>query len=157
MDDIPSSPRGPKPHVPAVEPDLLASALFLFGEYLSGLDEPNDDPEAEEIEEDEDDEDEDGEGPPIDTKEVLDLFAEELGTNVPTTLAVYMRVTALFRLLSASPALAQLAMVGEDFGGALTDEALIAAARLDLHVTKPGAEAAAEFDAREFREALNEA
>jgi len=142
---------GPKPHVPAVEPDLLASAIFLFGEYLSELDDEDDDPESDTSEDDEEDD-----GPPIDTKAVLDLFAEDLGTSVPLTLALYMRVTALFRLLSASPRLAQLAMAGEEFGGALTDDALVAAARLDLHITADGAETAAEFDAREFREALNE-
>jgi hypothetical protein len=141
------------PHVPPVEPDLLASAVFLFGEYLSRVGaEPVTD---EDEDEDEDDEEEDGGGQEIDTSEVLNLFAEELGSSVATTITLYMRVTALYRLLAASPSLTQLAIEDPETGGALTDEALVAAARLDLHVQRSGDEGAADFDAREFREALH--
>ncbi len=139
------SPFNPPPRVPPVEPELLASAVFLFGEYLERLaQEPLPEPE------------EDGEesGPEIDTRAVLDLFAEELGTNVQTTLTLYLRVTALFRLLAASPSLARLATEATERGGALSEDALLAAARLDLHVSRQDQEGAADFDARAFREAL---
>lgn len=131
-------PRLP-PRVPAVEPQLLASAIFLFGEYLARL--AGENPAEEEDQQ-------------IDTAEVLDLFAEELGTSVSVTLTLYLRVTALYRLLSASPSLARLALADGEFGGALSEDALLAAARLDLHVRRRGGEGAADFDAREFREAI---
>jgi hypothetical protein len=137
---VPSHPALP-PRVPAVEPELLASAIFVFGEYLAQLEADNpreeDEPEQE-----------------IDTAAVLDLFAEELGTAVPATLTLYMRVTALYRLLSASPSLARMALESPEFGGALTEDALLAAARLDLHVRRRGGEGEADYDPREFREAL---
>lgn len=138
------------PRVPPVEPDLLASAVFLFGEYLGRL--AQEIPAEEESDEEEDEEED--ESIRIDTRDVLDLFAEDLGTNVQVTLNLYMRVTALYRLLAASPSLARLAMDNEEFGGTLRDDALVAAARLDLHVTRSNGDGAADFDAREFREAL---
>ncbi len=142
------------PRVPPVEPDLLASALYLFGEYLARLaDEvlPADEDDDEDEDADEDDE------TAIDTRAVLDLFAEELGTNVPTTLALYMRVTALYRLLAASPSLARLATLMPEEGGMLNEDALVAAARLDLHVIRRGEDGAADFNQREFRDALDPA
>jgi len=141
------------PRVPPVEPELLASAIFVFGEYLARL--AADLPEGDE-DGDDDEIDEDEDGTEIDTRAVLDLFAEELGTNVPITLALYMRVTALYRLLAASPSLARLAIDQEDLGGELTEDALIAAARLDLRVVRAGDDGAADYDPREFREALRE-
>ncbi|HXQ51719.1 MAG TPA: hypothetical protein VN802_11540 [Stellaceae bacterium] len=136
------------PRVPAVEPDLLASAIFLFGEYLAQLaaDTPADDDDA--------DDDDDEAGQQIETAAVLSLFAEELGTSVPETLTLYMRVTALYRLLAASPSLARIALDPEEAAGTLTDNALVAASRLDLYVTRHGDDGAADFDPREFREAL---
>jgi hypothetical protein len=128
-----------------VEPDLLASAVFLFAEYLRGL-EPE--PSA-------DDDDEDAEERQIETRAVLDLLAEELATDVTTTLNLYMRVTALYRLLASSPSLARMALDNEEFGGALRDDALIAAARLDVYVRRSGEEGSADFDPREFRAALD--
>lgn len=136
------------PRVPAVEPELLGSAVFVLGEYLAEL-------EAETPPSEDDDEDEDDEGGvAIDTRAVLDRFADELGTTVTTTLALYLRVTALYRLLAASPTLARLAMEGEDAGGRLSEDALLAASRLDLQVTRNGGEGSADFDPREFRTAL---
>ncbi|HUB96909.1 MAG TPA: hypothetical protein VL993_13385 [Stellaceae bacterium] len=138
------------PRVPAVEPSLLGSAIFLFGEYLARLEAETPSPE-EEV----DDEDEDGGGGiEIETGAVLDLFAEELGTGVAVTLTLYLRVTALYRLLSRSPSLARLAMDQEEWGGTLTEDAMVAAARLDLHVTRKGEDGTADFDPREFRDAL---
>jgi hypothetical protein len=134
------------PRVPTVEPELLGSAVFVFGEYLVEL-------EAEMAEPENEDDDEE-EGVAIDTRAVLDRFADELGTTVTTTLALYLRVTALYRLLAASPTLARLAMEEEDAGGRLSEDALLAAARLDLQVTRDGGEGSADFDPREFREAL---
>ena len=87
---------------------------------------------------------------------MLDLFAENLGTSVATTITLYMRVTALYRLLAASPSLAQRALEEPENGGTLTEDALLAAARLDLRVTRQGEEGAADFDPRQFREALSE-
>jgi hypothetical protein len=135
------------PRVPPVEPDLMASAIYVFGEYLARL-------TAEALPPDEDDDSED-EGLEIDTRAVLDLLADELGTGVQLTLTLYMRVTALYRLLAASPSLARLAMDQEEFGGELTEDSLVAAARLDLNVTREGEDGAADFDPREFREALS--
>jgi hypothetical protein len=151
MDDI--SPNATPPRVPPVEPDLLASAIFLFSEYLQqiagleGLDEEGEEggngiDEAEEEES------------PIDMRAVLDLFAEELGTSVPVTLNLYMRVTALFRLLAASPSLARLAAADEEGVGGLSEDALLAFARLDLHVSRNETGIVADFDARELRDAL---
>jgi hypothetical protein len=131
--------------VPAVEPDLLGSAVFLFSEYLAGI--------AAEVPDAEDGDDTDAEVE-IDTRGVLDTFAENLGTNVTTTLTLYLRVTALYRLLASSPSLAGLAVDQEAAGGMLTEDALLAAARLDLHVNRKGSEGAADFDPREFRDAL---
>ena len=132
-----------------VEPDLLASAIFLFAEYLRRLER-----EAPADDEVESDHDEAAEGPRIETRAVLDLLAEELATDVGTTLNLYMRVTALYRLLASSPSLARMALDNEEFGGALRDDALIAAARLDVYVRRAGEEGSADFDPREFRAAL---
>ena len=141
------------PRVPPVEPELLNSAIFLFSEYLDRL--AAEAPPAGDEDNDRADEDED-EGPAIDTRAVLDLFAEELGTNVQTTLTLYMRATALYRLLAASPSLTRLAMTGGEAGESLGEDALLAASRLDLHVTRSGGDGdgAADFDPREFREAI---
>jgi hypothetical protein len=136
------------PRVPPVEPALLGSAVFLFAEYLAQLE-----GETPPTDEDEDEEEEEAD-PEIETSAVLDLFAEELGTTVTVTLTLYLRVTALYRLLSRSPSLAALAMDQESIGGELTEEAVVAAARLDLHVTREGDDGTADFDPREFRVAL---
>jgi hypothetical protein len=144
MDHI-VSPHVP-PQVPPVEPELMSSAIFLFREYLERVA-----AEAPPVDEEEgEDEDE----PAIDTRAVLDLFAEELGTNVQTTLTLYLRVTALYRLLAQSPSLASLAIDPEEPGGVLTEDALLAASRLDLKVMRKGADGAADFDPRQFRAAL---
>ncbi|HKT19762.1 MAG TPA: hypothetical protein VJR47_17055 [Stellaceae bacterium] len=143
MDELPSPPPSLPPHVPPVEPELLASAIFLFREYLEQL--AAETPPAE---------DDDEAEAPIDTRAVLDLFAEELGTGVQATLTLYLRVTALYRMLAQSPSLAVLAIDAEEPGGALTEDALLAAARLDLNVTRRGADGAADFDPRQFRAAL---
>ena len=137
---------GSRPHVPAVEPSLLGSALFLFREYLERTAAENPPP-------DEEDEDEEP-GFDIDTRAVLDLFAEELGTNVQTTLALYLRATALYRLLARSPSLAGLAIDEDQPGGIFTENALIAAARLDVAVSQKGEDRTADFDPRQFREAM---
>lgn len=140
------SPFPVPPRVPPVEPDLLASAIFLFGEYLADIGDealPADDEAGEE-----------DEGIEIDTRHVLDLFAQNLGTSVQVTLNLYMRVTALYRMLAASPSLARMSMEREELGGALSEDALVAAARLDLHVSRSGEDGAADFDPREFRHAL---
>jgi hypothetical protein len=148
MDDVPS-PRVP-PQVPPVEPELMRSAIFLFSEYLAQQ-------AAEAIPPDEDeDEDEQEEGAEIDTSAVLDLFAEELGTGVQTTLTLYLRITALYRLLAQSPSLAEAAIDPEEPGGALTEHALVAAARLDVKVMRNGPDGAADFDPRQFRAALED-
>jgi len=144
MDELP--PPSLPPHVPPVEPELLASAIFLFREYLERL--AAETPPA--------DEDDEVEAPPIDTRAVLDLFAEELGAGVQATLTLYLRITALYRLLAQSPSLASLAIDPEEPGGALTEDALLAAARLDLNVTRRGADGAADFDPRQFRAALGQ-
>jgi hypothetical protein len=133
-----------QPRVPSVDPSLLSSAVFLFREYLERAAAEN--PAA--------DEDEEAQGFDIDTRAVLDLFAEELGTNVQTTLALYLRVTALYRLLARSPSLASLAIDEDEPGGIFTENALVAAARLDVAVTHKGEERTADFDARQFREAV---
>src|SRR5579862_2360298 len=106
MNHVPPSKEPPR--VPPVEPKLLASAVFLFSEYLERLG-------AEAALEEDEDEAPDLESR-IETRAVLDLFAEDLGTSVPVTLALYMRVAALFRLLAASPSLAGLAMADESGG-----------------------------------------
>ncbi len=115
-----------------VEPDLLASAIFLFAEYLRRLeqDSPDIDDEAED--------------------------AATVAAKIDTTLNLYMRVTALYRLLSASPTLASIALDNEEFGGALRDDALIAAAKLDVYVRRAGEDGSADFDPKEFREALDD-
>jgi hypothetical protein len=146
-----AAPPSP-PRVPPVEPELLGSAIFVFAEYLQRM--ADETPPAEDEDDDEDDEDEDERPSPINMREVLDLFAEELGTTVPVTLTLYMRVTALYRLLAASPSLARMAAASDEGEGALSEDALLAAARLDLHVTRSGAGAVADFDPRQFREAL---
>ena len=146
MSPVPSFAMPPR--VPAVQPDLLASAIFLFGEYLARL-------AAEETPGAEHNGDDPGQH--IDTTAVLDLFTEELGTSVTETLTLYMRVTALYRLLAASPTLAGQALDPEEAAGTLTEDALLAASRLDLYVTREGDERSADFDAREFREALRPA
>ena len=153
MDDTSPLPPPQPPRVPPVEPELLGSAMFLFGEYLQRLAD-----EAvtadEEDEDDELEEDEDEGASAINMREVLDLFAEELGTSVPTTLNLYMRVTALFRLLAASPSLARLAADNDEGASTLSESALVAAARLDLHVNRSEGGGVADFDPRQFREAL---
>lgn len=149
MDDF--TPNTTPPRVPPVEPDLLASAIFLFSEHLQEIA----DLEIEDEEEDGmDAEDEEEEESPIDMRGILDLFAEELGTSVPVTLNLYMRVTALFRLLAASPSLARLAAADDDGNGGLSEDALVAFARLDLHVSRNETGIVADFDARELRDAL---
>jgi hypothetical protein len=130
--------------VPSVDAGLLNSALFLFREYLAQT--AGDNPVA--------DEDEEAQGFDIDTRVVLDLFADELGTNVQTTLALYLRITALYRLLAQAPSLAELAIDPEEPDGVFTENALVAAARLDVAVSQKGDERTADFDARQFREAL---
>jgi hypothetical protein len=149
-----AAPPSPPPRVPPVDPELLGSAIFVFSEYLERV---ADEAALSDDEDDEDeDEDDEEEGPsPVNMREVLDLFAEELGTPVPVTLTLYMRVTALYRLLAQSPSLAQLASDAEEGLGVLTEDALVAAARLDLHVTRSGAGAVADFDPRQFRDALS--
>jgi hypothetical protein len=147
MDDIP--PGTPPPRVPPVEPDLLGSAVFLFAEYLQRI--AQEMPTDESAEEDDDG---DEETAPIDMREVLDLFAEELGTTVPVTLTLYMRVTALYRLLAASPSLARLAAADDDGSGGLSEDALVAFARLDVHVVRSESGVVAEFNPRELRDAL---
>ena len=147
MNEVLPFPMPPK--VPPVEPALLASAVFVFGEYLDRLraempppDEnaaANEQPPAE---------------PEIEAKAALDLFAEELGTSVPVTLALYLRVTALFRLLAQSPSLARIALAPDATTDALSENALVAAARLDLPVKRAGKEGTADFDPRAFRAAL---
>ena len=142
----------PEPHrVGPVEPNLLASAVFLFAEYLSGLE-----AETPATGDDDDGDDDAASGPQIDTRAVLDLFAEELATDVKTTLNLYMRVTALYRLLATSPSLARIALEADAPGGTLRDDALIAAAKLDLYVRRSGDEGSADFDPREFRQALDD-
>jgi hypothetical protein len=151
MDDI--APQESAPRVPPVEPELLGSAIFLFTEYLQRVAAEAVDDEEEDADREEEDEAES----PIKMREVLDLFAEELGTTVPVTLNLYMRVTALYRLLAASPSLAGLAAEGEGGGDRLSETALLAAARLDLHISRTGEGVVADFDPREFRDALGEA
>jgi hypothetical protein len=148
MDDI-VRPE-PPPHVPPVEPELLSSAIFLFAEYLQRLAEEAL-PEDEEAEEDEEEEEE---ASPINMREVLDLFAEDLGTSVTVTLNLYMRVTALYRLLAASPSLARMAAADPEGGGVLNEDALLAFARLDVQVRRTETGVIAEFDARAVRDAL---
>ena len=131
------------PRVPSVDPALLGSALFLFREYLEQTAAEN--PVADEDE---------AQGFDMDTRAVLDLFADELGTNVQTTLALYLRATALYRLLARSPSLASLAIDEDQPGGIFTEDALLAAARLDVAVAQKGEERTADFDARQFREAV---
>ena len=148
MDD--TSPPPPPAKVPPVEPALLGSAVFLFAEYLQRIaDETIVDDEDEDF-----DEDEDEGASAVNMRDVLDLFAEELGTNVPITLNLYMRVTALFRLLAASPSLARLAADGDESANALSETALVAAARLDLHINRSDGGGVADFDPRQFRDAL---
>jgi hypothetical protein len=152
MDDTPPPP--PPPRVPPVEPELLGSAMFLFAEYLQRLTDEALTEEEEEEEEDLDDDEDEG-ASAINMREVLDLFAEELGTSVPVTLNLYMRVTALFRLLAASPSLARLAADGDEGATSLSETALVAAARLDLQVSRSEGGGVADFDPRQFREALS--
>ncbi|HEY3919914.1 MAG TPA: hypothetical protein VGL83_19135 [Stellaceae bacterium] len=139
----------PHPHVPSVDPGLLGSALFLFREYLERTAAENPPPAEEE-------EEEEAPGFDIDTREVLDLFAEELGTNVQTTLALYLRATALYRLLARNPSLASLAIDEDQPGGIFTENALVAAARLDVAVSQKGGNRTADFDPRQFRDAIEE-
>jgi hypothetical protein len=153
MDDI--TPGATPPRVPPVEPDLLGSAIFLFSEYLQRVADLEIVEDGEDAEDAEDGEEEDAEESPINMREVLDLFAEELGTSVPMTLTLYMRVTALYRLLAASPSLARMAAADEEGGGGLSEDALLAFARLDVRVSRTDAGLVADFDARELRDALS--
>lgn len=144
--------NSPAPRVPPVQPALLGSAIFLFSEYLqrvADLDVLDDEDEVAEGSGDEEEE-----ATPINMREVLDLFAEELGTGVTLTLNLYMRVTALFRLLSASPSLARMAAVDEE-GSGLNEDALLAFARLDLKVSRSEGGVVADFDPRDVRDALS--
>ena len=141
----PSAPprvRPPHLHEPLrvgpVEAGLLRSALFLYAEYLERLA-----VEAEAADE---------EAVP-DMRAVLDLLAEELGTEIVTTLNLYLRLTALQRLLAAQPALARLAGDAAEQGG-VGEDALIAAARLDLRVHGSGERRRADYDPGEFRASL---
>lgn len=152
MDDTSPLPPPQPPRVPPVEPELLGSAMFLFGEYLQRL--ADDAVIADEDEDENELEDEDEGASAINMRDVLDLFAEELGTSVPITLNLYMRVTALFRLLAASPSLARLAADNDESANTLSETALVAAARLDLHVNRSEGGGVADFDPRQFREAL---
>lgn len=135
------------PRVPTVAPDLLASAVFVFGEYLGRLRAEIPTPDADE------DADEPVQ-PEIETRVVLDLLANELGTGVTETLALFLRVTALFRLLTQSPSLARLVLDPTEANDALSETALLTAARLDLPVKRTGEEGTADFDPRAFRTAL---
>jgi hypothetical protein len=141
----------PLPRVPPVEPKLLGSAIFLFAEYLQAL--AAEEPAADELEE----ADEEDEPSPINMRDVLDLFAEDLGTSVAVTLNLYMRVTALYRLLAASPSLARMAIADPDDSSALSEDALLAFARLDVQVRRTETGVVAEFDARAVRDALTSA
>jgi hypothetical protein len=147
MNDVKQTPS---PHVPPVEPDLLGSAMFVFSEYLMRI--VDEEPPAEDGDAGDGSEDEDAS--PIDMHEVLDLFAEELGTSVPVTLNLYMRVTAIYRLLAASPSLARMAAAGDEGEGGLSENALLAFARLDVKVLRTEAGVVAEFDPRDVRHAL---
>jgi hypothetical protein len=138
------SPRWEPRRIPPVDADLLASAIFLVSEYAAQR-------EAEEAALlDEEDEDAEEAAIPVDPRAVLDRLAEELGTDPKTTLALYIRVTALFRLLASAPHLADAATGS---GEAFAPEALAAAATLELY-PDPESEAPGEFDPREFGEAL---
>jgi hypothetical protein len=140
------SPRSEPQRIPPVDTDLLASAIFLVSEYLAER-------AAEEAAlREEEDEEEEEETVPIDARAVLDRLAEELATDPKTTLALYMRLTALFRLLSSSRQLAAVA-TERDGGDALTPEALAAAATLELY-PNPESETPGDFDPREFSAAL---
>jgi hypothetical protein len=139
-----------RPHIPPVEPELLNSAAFLFREYLAQLAADNPPSSGEDADEEDDPQ------PEVDTKAVLDLFADELGTTVQTTLALFMRVTALYRMLAQSPSLTDMSLDPDQPGGALNDNAMIAAARLDVTVNTKAGDRTADFDAREFREALED-
>ena len=86
---------------------------------------------------------------------MFDRFTEELGTDIATTLNLYMRLMALQRLLATKPMIARLALDAEE-GGTLRESALVAAARLDLYVRRDDDEGSAEFDADEFRDALED-
>src|SRR5258708_29116306 len=141
MDDI--SPAPPPAKVPPVEPALLGSAVFLFAEYLQRIADETIVGDEDEDDDIEDDEDEGASA--INMRDVLDLFAEELGTNVPITLNLYMRVTALFRLLAASPSLARLAAARDESPHALSGTALVTAARLDLNINRPHGGGGARF------------
>ncbi len=141
MSDTPAFQMPPR--VPPVEPEALSSAVFLFGEYLESL--------SRDVVVDEDGESEPVE---IDTRAVLDLIAQNLGTGVTETLALFLRVTALFRLLATVPSLARLAVEEPETGGMLSETALVAAARLDLTVRRAGREGSADYDPKAFREAL---
>lgn len=137
---------GPR-RVAPVEPDLLGSAIFIYSEYLRALEEDarledNDEDDAPKI-------------PEVDMRAFLDLLSEELGTDVATTLNLYMRLTALHRLLETHPALGRLVIDEDGPSGFLTEDALVAAARLELIVRGIGDERGADFDAREFRSALD--
>jgi hypothetical protein len=142
------SPRWERQRVPSVEPELLGSALFLVSEYVAER-------AAEEEALRDDEEADEAEPVPVDTRAVLDRLAEELGTEPKTTLAVYIRLTALFRLLEAAPHLAARASEPES-DGALTPAALAAAATLALY-RLPDSDAQADFDPNAFEEALEAA
>jgi hypothetical protein len=144
------SPRWDPPRIPPVEPDLLGSAIFLVSEYVAER-------EAEEraIREEEEDDEEEEEAPPLDTRALLDRLAEELGTEPKTTLAVYIRLSALFRLLSTAPHVAGVA-TEPDGSGTPTPAALAAAASLDLY-PDPTSDVPGDFDPQEFEAALDDA
>ena len=64
------------------------------------------------------------------------------------------RLTALYRLLAASPSLARMAAVDPEGGGGLNEDALLAFARLDVQVRRTETGVVAEFNARDVRDAL---
>jgi hypothetical protein len=144
------SPRWEPQRIPQVEPDLLASAIFLVSEYVAERE-----AEARAIREEDEEDGTEEETVALDTRVLLDRLAEELGTEPKTTLAVYIRLTALFRLLARAPQLGPIATEPDD-GGTPTPAALAAAASLDLY-PDPASDAPGDFDPQEFEAALDDA
>lgn len=139
------SPRWERPRVPPVDPTLIGSALFLVSEYAAER-------EAEEAAIRDPEDDEETEPVALETRAVLDRLAEELGTEPKTTIAVYIRLVALLRLLATAPHLGPLA-TEPDGGGIPSAAALEAAASLDV-LPDPESGAPGIFDASEFEAAL---
>jgi hypothetical protein len=133
----------PEPHrVGPVEPGLLASAVFLFSEYLSGIatEAPGDDED-----EDGDIDDDAASGPQIDTRAVLDILPRRWRpTSRPRSIS--MRVTALYRLLATSPSLAKgTALDTDQPGGAC---ATVRWSRRQTDICPLGRRWSADFDPR---------